>query len=197
MSPSDEARLQIFRDAGALLEGHFLLTSGLHSPRYLQCALLMQDPARAERLCRDLAQRFADRKVTCVMGPALGGIIVAHELARALGVKGLYAERENGKMALRRGFGLSPGDRVLLVEDVVTTGGSLLEILALVQAAGAGLAGVAALADRTSGRDPGLGMPLEALVKVDVPTYKAEECPLCRAGIPIVKPGSRATPGKA
>jgi len=191
MAKASDDVLEVFREAGALLEGHFLLSSGLHSPRYLQCALVLQDPARAARLCRRLARRFKGRRITCVMGPALGGILVAHELARALGVRGLFAERDSGRMTLRRGFALAPEDRVLLVEDVVTTGGSLREILELVRAAGAEPAGVAALVDRTSGRDPGLGLPVEALVTIEAPTYAAAECPLCKEGRPAIKPGSR------
>ena len=187
--------LQTFRQAGALLEGHFLLSSGLHSPKYLQCALVLQDPARAERLCGRLARAFADDRAEVVMGPALGGIVVAYELARALGAQALFAEREEGRMRLRRGFRLERGRRVLLAEDVVTTGGSLREVLALAREAGAEVVGVAALVDRTSGRESGFGVPLTALVKLDVPTHRPEECPLCRQGVPLVKPGSRQAPG--
>ena len=191
-----EAILETFREAGALLEGHFLLSSGLHSPKYLQCALVLQDPARAERLCSRLARAFADDRVETVVGPAMGGILVAYELARALGARAIFAEREEGRMRLRRGFRIEPGQRVLLAEDVVTTGGSLREVLALVREAGAEVVGVAALVDRTSGRDPGFGMPLTALVQLDVPTHVPEECPLCREGVPVVKPGSRTAAGR-
>jgi len=191
-----EAILEVFREAGALLEGHFLLSSGLHSPKYLQCALVLQDPARAERLCSRLARAFADERVETVVGPAMGGILVAYELARALGATAIFAEREEGRMRLRRGFRIEPEQRVLLAEDVVTTGGSLREVLALVREAGAEVVGVAALVDRTSGRDPGFGMPLTALVQLDVPTHVPEECPLCREGVPVVKPGSRTAAGR-
>ena len=191
-----EAILETFREAGALLEGHFLLSSGLHSPKYLQCALVLQDPARAERLCSRLARAFADDRVETVVGPAMGGILVAYELARALGARAIFAEREEGRMRLRRGFRIEPGQRVLLAEDVVTTGGSLREVLALAREAGAEVVGVAALVDRTSGRDPGFGMPLTALVQLDVPTHVPEECPLCREGVPVVKPGSRTAAGR-
>jgi len=194
MSESGDAILKVFREAGALLEGHFLLTSGFHSPKYLQCALVLQDPARAERLCKQLAERFRSQGVTCVVGPAIGGIIVAHEVARALGTKCLFAERQDGAMTLRRGFTICPKDRVLLVEDVVTTGGSLREVADLIRAAGAEVVGVASLVDRTSGRDPQFGAPFEALVRVDVPTHAPSECPLCREGLPVVKPGSREKP---
>jgi len=191
-----EAILEVFREAGALLEGHFLLSSGLHSPKYLQCALVLQDPARAERLCSRLARAFADDRVETVVGPAMGGILVAYELARALGATAIFAEREEGRMRLRRGFRIEPQERVLLAEDVVTTGGSLREVLALVREAGAEVVGVAALVDRTSGRDPGFGIPLTALVQLDVPTHVPEECPLCREGVPVVKPGSRTAAGR-
>jgi len=191
-----EAILETFREAGALLEGHFLLSSGLHSPKYLQCALVLQDPARAERLCSRLARAFADDRVETVVGPAMGGILVAYELARALGATAIFAEREEGRMRLRRGFRIEPGRRVLLAEDVVTTGGSLREVLALVREAGAEVVGVAALVDRTSGRDPAFGMPLTALVQLDVPTHVPEECPLCREDVPVVKPGSRTASGR-
>ncbi len=196
MSDQD-AILEVFREAGALLEGHFLLSSGMHSPTYLQCALVLQDPGRAGRLCSELARRFTQSDVRTVIGPAIGGIVVAHEVARALGVKALFAERQDGRMTLRRGFAVEAGERVLLAEDVVTTGGSLREVQQMVTAAGADVVGVASLVDRTSGRDPGFGMPLVSLVAIDVPAYSADDCPLCREGLPLVKPGSRATPGGA
>jgi len=194
MPPSADAVVATFREAGALLEGHFLLTSGLHSPKYLQCALVLQDPARAERLARQLAATLAAERVACVVGPAIGGILVAYELARALGVRALFAERQDGRMTLRRGFALRPGERVVLAEDVVTTGGSLREVQDLVTAAGAEVVAVASLVDRTSGRDPGFGLPLRSLLVIDVPTYDPADCPLCRQGLPAVKPGSRPTP---
>lgn len=189
MPEREKPVLDAFRDSGALLEGHFLLTSGLHSPKYLQCAQVLQHPALAERLCRQLAKAFAGDNIQCVIGPAIGGIVVAYELARALGVRAIYAERQDGKMTFRRGFAVEHGERVLLVEDVVTTGGSLREVMDLVAAAGAQVVAVAALVDRTSGRDPSLGVPLTALLKVDVPAYPAEDCPLCRSRVPLVSPG--------
>ena len=190
------AILDVFRGAGALLEGHFLLSSGMHSPTYLQCALVLQDPGRAGRLCGELARTFAEVDVQTVVGPAVGGIVVAHEVARALGAKALFAERQDGRMTLRRGFAVEPGERILLTEDVVTTGGSLREVQEMVTAAGADVIGVAALVDRTSGRDPGFGMPLVSLVEINVPAYEADDCPLCRDGLPLVKPGSRKRPGE-
>jgi orotate phosphoribosyltransferase len=172
-----------------LLEGHFLLTSGLHSPKYLQCALVMEDPARGERLCRLLARAFAGDRIQCVVGPAIGGIVVAYELARAMGVRSVFAERVDGTMTFRRGFAIRPGERVLLVEDVVTTGGSMREVQELIKTCGGEVVAVASLVDRTSGRDAGFGMPLTSLVKVDVPTYSPEVCPMCTAGLPLVSPG--------
>jgi orotate phosphoribosyltransferase len=189
MAAHDDAVLDVFRKAGALLEGHFLLTSGLHSPKYLQCAQVMQNPAVGGQLCGQLARAFAKDNIQVVVGPAIGGILVAYELARALGTRAIFAERQDGVMMFRRGFGISKGERALLVEDVVTTGGSLREVMDLVRSAGGEVVAVASLVDRTSGADPGLGMPLTSLVKVDVPTYPPESCPLCQAGVPIAKPG--------
>jgi len=191
MAEHHEAILNRFREAGALLEGHFLLTSGRHSPAYLQCARVLQHPDLAEDLCSRLARAFADEGVETVLAPAIGGIVVGHEVARALGARAVFAEREKGRMTLRRGFALRSGERVLCVEDVVTTGGSLKEVQQLAQAAGADVAAVAALVDRTGGADPGFGMPLTALVRIEAPTYVPEDCPQCRQGLPLVKPGSR------
>jgi orotate phosphoribosyltransferase len=189
MALHEEPVLNIFREAGALLEGHFLLTSGLHSPKYLQCARVMEDPARGEHLCRQLARAFAGDRIECVVGPAIGGILVAHELARALKVRSVFTERQDGKMTLRRGFEIRQNERLILVEDVVTTGGSLVEVKDLVMALGGEVVAIASLVDRTSGRDPGLGTPLTSLLKIDVPTYMPESCPLCAAGVPLVSPG--------
>jgi orotate phosphoribosyltransferase len=183
--------LELFRKAGALLEGHFRLTSGLHSDRYLQSALVLQYPDLAAALGSALAERTRHLQPTAVLSPALGGIVIGHEVARALGVRGLFAERQEGALTLRRGFALSSSDRVLVVEDVLTTGGSTRETAAVAQAAGAQVVGAAAIVDR--GRDPArLNLPLQALVQLDVPTYDPASCPLCAAGQPIVKPGSRA-----
>ena len=191
MAEHHDAILDRFREAGALLEGHFRLTSGRHSPAYLQCALVLQHPDLAEDLCSRLARAFVDDGVATVLAPAIGWIIVAHEVARALGARAVFAEREDGRMTLRRGFALGRGERVLCVEDVVTTGGSLREVQQLAADAGADVVAVAALVDRTAGRDLGFGMPLTALVEIEVPTYVPEDCPQCREGLPIVKPGSR------
>lgn len=186
--------LKVFTDNGALLNGHFLLTSGLHSPRYLQCALVLQDPHVAEKLCAALASKAqADErigKVDLVIAPAIGGIIVAHEVARALGVRALFTERQDGAMTLRRGFRINPGERALVVEDVVTTGGSTREVIEAVRTHGGVPVGAGSLIDR-SGGSVDLGTPRHALAVLEVPTYKPEDCPLCREGSPVVKPGSR------
>lgn len=180
----------IFEKTGALLTGHFLLSSGRHSDRYFQCALVLQHPSYAELLCRELVRRLDVGRVEAVVGPALGGIIVSYEVARALGVRSLFAERENGRMTLRRGFALSPGERVLVVEDVVTTGGSVREVLEAVRQSGAEAAGVAALVDRSNG-SVDFGLPFYSLLTLPAASYLPQECPLCRRGEPLVKPGSR------
>ncbi len=184
--------LAAFRESGALLEGHFLLSSGLHSPKYLQCAQVLQHPELAEKLCVDLGRQLGQMEIDTVIGPAMGGIVVAYELARALGVRGIFSERnKDGQMELRRGFSVKSGERMLVCEDVVTTGRSSKEVIALLRSMGAEVVAVASLVDRTSGKDPEFGVPFEALLKVEVPTYAADECPLCKQGQPLVKPGSR------
>jgi orotate phosphoribosyltransferase len=188
---TDADVLDLFRQSGALLEGHFKLSSGLHSDRYLQSALVLQHPARAERLGRALAERTASLGATAVLSPALGGIVIGQEVGRALGVRALFAERQDGTLQLRRGFTLSPSDRVLVVEDVITTGGSTLETIAVAREAGATVVGAAAIIDR--GVDPArLDVPLHALVKMQVAAHDPAACPLCAQGLPVVKPGSRA-----
>jgi orotate phosphoribosyltransferase len=173
-------------ETGALLEGHFQLSSGLHSDRYVQCARLLQHPDLASQAASALAARL-DLAADVVVGPALGGIVMAHEVARALGVRAIFAERKDGQLVLRRGFQLAPGERVLIVEDVITTGKSAREVAALVDAAGAEVAGYAALVDRR-----GSDLPITALVAFDLQTWDPESCPNCAAGQPIDKPGSRA-----
>ena len=188
------AGVQDLVDAGALLEGHFRLSSGLHSNRYVQCALLFQEPTRGRRMCEELARRVTTAlgraSVDRVIGAAVGGIVVAHELAAALGVRGGFAERTGGTMELRRGFAIASGERVLIAEDVVTTGGSAAEVAQVVTAAGGTVVGVAALIDRSQGAR-GNDLPLVPLLQVDVATWPPDDCPLCRQGIPAVKPGSR------
>jgi len=187
---SSDAVLELFASQGALLEGHFRLTSGLHSTGYLQCALVLQQPELAERLGREIAARTRDLGATAVLSPALGGVVIGHEVARALGTRALFAERVDGRLALRRGFVLSPSDVVLVVEDVVTTGGSTAETIEVARAHGARVAGAAAIIDRSGGA-VALGVPFLALAERSLPTYTAETCPLCARGLPAVKPGSR------
>jgi orotate phosphoribosyltransferase len=187
-----DAVLDLFRKSGALLEGHFRLSSGLHSDRYLQSALVLQYPEFATALGRALAERVRHFQPTVVMSPALGGIVIGQEVGRALGVRAIFAERQEKTLLLRRGFSLEASDRVLIVEDVITTGGSTRETAVVAEAAGALVAGAAAIIDR--GSDPArLALPLQALVRLEVPTYQPDSCPLCAKGIPVVKPGSRAS----
>ncbi|MEW6517362.1 MAG: orotate phosphoribosyltransferase [candidate division FCPU426 bacterium] len=186
----------LFEESGALLSGHFQLTSGNHSNRYLQCALVTQHPGHAASLADALAGRFKDQDVDVVLGPAVGGIVLAQEVAQALyrqgrrQVRAIFCERVDGRMALRRGFSLSSGERVLAVEDVVTTGGSVQEAVALAQAAGCTVVGVGCLVDRSSA-PPQLGAPLVSLLKVNADLFPPDNCPLCRQGLPAIKPGSR------
>jgi orotate phosphoribosyltransferase len=183
--------LGLFRRVGALLEGHFRLTSGLHSPGYLQCALVLQHPAEAEACGRAIAGRVRELNVQAVISPAIGGIVIGQEVGRALGVRAVFAERQDGALTLRRGFSLAPGERVLVVEDVVTTGGSTRETIDVARAAGATVVGAASIIDRSGGQQD-LGVPYHALATVALPTYQPESCPLCAAGSPAVKPGSRS-----
>ena len=182
--------LSLFRSSGALLEGHFKLSSGLHSPGYLQCAVVLQHPRHAETLGRALADLLRDLGGNVVLSPALGGLIIGHEVARALGVRAIFAERQDGVLTLRRGFSLSPADRVLVIEDVVTTGGSTRETMNVATAAGATVVGAGAIIDRSGGA-PSLAAPFRALVTLTLATYQPDACPLCAAGTPITKPGSR------
>lgn len=182
--------LAIFQETGALLEGHFQLTSGLHSSRYLQCALVLQHPRHAQWIGQALGSRFGDERVSAVVAPSIGGIIVAHETARALGARALFTEREAGVMMLRRGFRVDPGERVLVVEDVVTTGGSTRETIDAVGSAGGLVVGAGLVVDRSGGAVD-LGIRREALLTLEVPTYRPEQCPFCLQGVPPIKPGSR------
>ena len=192
---SADSLLRVFEEKGALLQGHFLLTSGLHSPRYLQCARVLMDPPLASRLGAELAERLrphlASARPVAVVAPALGGVIVAHEVARALGCLGLFTERQDGQMTLRRGFALGEGDPVVVVEDVITTGGSTREVIDAVRARGARVLAAGSLVDRSGGRAD-LGLPRESLLSLEVPTWSAESCPLCAQGSKPEKPGSRA-----
>lgn len=194
MAMTDAEVLAEFRAAGALLEGHFILSSGLHSPRYLQSARVLMDPARAERLAAALAAKLPEgvrEEAEAVVSPAMGGIVIGHELGRALGIPAMFVERPTGKFEFRRGFALAPGTAVLLCEDVVTTGLSSREAIAAVSAAGGRVIHAAALVDRSDGTaDP--GVPLTALLRLAVPAYPADALPPELAALPAVKPGSRA-----
>jgi orotate phosphoribosyltransferase len=187
---TSEQVLDIYRKTGALLTGHFLLSSGLHSEQYLQSALVLQEPDIATRLCAALAEHFMDERIEAVIAPALGGVFVSHETARALGVRALFAERVNGELTLRRGFIIKPGERVLVVEDVITTGKSTKETIRVVQQAGGVAIAAASLVDRSGGKAD-IGVPYKSLVTLNVPAYAPEACPLCKAGSSPVKPGSR------
>ena len=197
LPPAEVVRL--FRECGALLEGHFLLSSGMHSPYYLQCARVLMEPARATRVCAALIARvrreLPELLIDAVVAPALGGVVLGYELARQLNVASLFVEREGGRFALRRGFALEPGSRVLLAEDVVTTGLSSRECLACVTAAGAAVVAAACLIDRSGGRAD-LGVPLVALAQLDLPVFPPDRIPPELAAQPATKPGSRpgATP---
>jgi len=190
--PTDTAPiLDRFRRAGALLEGHFRLTSGLHSPGYLQCALVLQHPREAEALGAAIADRVRGLGAQTVLSPALGGIVIGQEVGRALGVRAIFAERQDGRLTLRRGFALERGEKVLVVEDVVTTGGSTRETIDVAREAGAVVVGAAAIIDRSGGQQK-IDVPFHVLAEVSLPTYDPASCPLCLAGQPVVKPGSRS-----
>lgn len=188
--------LAVFKERGALLEGHFVLSSGLHSPRYLQCARVLMDPQLATRLGGQLAGALrpllGSEKPAAVVAPALGGVLVAHEVARGFGCRGLFTERQEGAMTLRRGFALDEGEAVVVVEDVITTGGSTREVVDAVRARGGRVLAVGSLVDRSGGVD--LGVPRRSLLSLEVPTYSADACPLCAAGGKPEKPGSRPAP---
>ena len=181
-----------FKESGALLEGHFVLTSGLHSPVYLQCALVLQHPRDAEQFGRSIAEHFQAENIQTVASPAIGGIVIGHEVARALGARFIWTERQDGTMVLRRGFSVAPGERILVVEDVVTTGGSTRETVAALQASGAQVLGAASIIDRSSGKAD-VGVPRIALATLDVASVDPAVCELCKRGEVATKPGSRKT----
>jgi orotate phosphoribosyltransferase len=180
-----------FRDTGALLEGHFQLSSGLHSTVYLQCALVLQFPDKAENFGRAIAEKFRDAGIQLVASPAIGGIVIGHEVARALGARFVWTEREAGQMTLRRGFTVSPGEKTLVVEDVITTGGSTRDTIDALNRAGADVIAAASIIDRSAGTAD-VGVPLTALASLKVLSVEASECDACKLGEPVVKPGSRA-----
>lgn len=182
---------RLFQQTGAILDGHFVLASGLHSPRYVQCALALQYPEQATRLGERLAAYFRSLEVQVVVAPAIGGILVAHEVARALGARALFAERKGGRLQLRRGFRLRPGERVVVVEDVVTTGQSLREVVQIVRDQAADVVGLGALLNRSQSEILPLGPPLHALLTLPIPVYQPDQCPLCRQGLPLEAPGTK------
>jgi len=191
--------LKMFKDRGALLEGHFKLTSGLHSDSYLQCALLLQYGCDGDRLGAELARKIKaqakDKPVTAVVTPAIGGIVLGYVIARSLGVRAIFAERVDGKFILRRGFALAPGEEVIVAEDVITTGGSVREVAALVEDAGARVAAFAALAERGES-DAHFPAPKHVLLRLPLITYPPDNCPMCKGGLTLVKPGSRPEPAR-
>jgi orotate phosphoribosyltransferase len=182
--------LTLFRRSGALLDGHFRLSSGLHSPGYLQCALVLQHPRDAEALGAALGNLVRSLGAQTVLSPALGGIVIGQEVGRALGVRAIFAERQDAALTLRRGFSLEPGEKVLVVEDVVTTGGSTRETMDVARTAGAVVVGACAIVDRSGGKQS-LDVPFHALLPMEVKTFQPDACPLCQQGVPVVKPGSR------
>ena len=187
-----EEVVKVFIDSGALIEGHFLLTSGRHSDQYMQCARVLQYPHYTEKLARQLADKFRDDNIEIVIGPALGGIVVAYEVARQLNVPAIFTERLDGEMVLRRGFVMDAGQRALVVEDVVTTGGSVKEVMNVVEKFGAKVVGVGVLVDRSNGKVD-FGVKQEAVLTMDISSWEGSDCPLCARGkLPLVKPGSRA-----
>ena len=185
-----EAVLDEFRRSEALLDGHFRLTSGLHSPVYLQCALVLQFPENAEKFGKAIADQFNGKGIQLVASPAIGGLVIGHEVARALGARFIWTEREGGQMILRRGFTVSPGEKTLVVEDVITTGGSTRETVEALEQAGADVVGAASIIDRSSGAAE-VGVPRVALATLNVKSVDPSECELCKRGVEVVKPGSR------
>lgn len=190
MTFSSESVLDLFRQTGAYLNGHFRLTSGLHSPEYLQCAMVLQYPKHAESMGRALAAAIRATP-DVVVSPAMGGLIIGHEVARALGVRHIFTERDSDrKMVLRRGFAITPGEKAVVIEDVITTGGSSVEVIELLRAMGADVIAAGSVIDR-SGGTAGLGVPRAALATLKVTAYEEAHCPLCAQGVPLAKPGSR------
>jgi len=180
----------ILEKTGVLLTGHFQLTSGKHSNKYLQCAKIFQHPDISAEISKDLAEKYDGYDIDIVIGPAVGGIILAYEVARQLEVRALFAERENGIMTLRRGFEIQPGSKVLVVEDVITTGGSVKEVIDVVRSAGGEVVGVAAVVDRSGGKAL-FDVPFKSAIKIDIEVFDPLDCPMCKSGSKAVKPGSR------
>ena len=187
---TNEEITQCFLDSGALLEGHFKLRSGLHSNRFFQAALLLQYPDIAEKVCSELAAKFADKGITAVISPAVGGLIVGHELAKALGVRAIFADKENDELILKRGFSIGKGEKILVGEDVVTRGGRVQQTVDLVKELGGEVAGIAVIVDRSMG-NASFDIPHDSLMKLELETYDPESCPLCEKGMEITRPGSK------
>lgn len=187
---TQEHILEHFRASGALLEGHFILSSGLHSPNYLQCALALQNPKDAIEFGRAIAEHFTNEKIETVASPAIGGLIIGFAVAQALNVRFIWTERENSRMTLRRGFSVKENERILVVEDVITTGGSTRECIETLETSGAKVASAASIIDRSNGKAD-VGIPRVALASLDVPSYSTEVCPMCAKGEIAIKPGSR------
>jgi orotate phosphoribosyltransferase len=187
---TNEEKFELFKKSGAFLEGHFLLSSGLHSPQYVEKFRVLEYPEYTEKLCIDIAAAFKDDKIELVIGPVTGGIILAHEVAKALKVKSMFTERVDNVMSLRRGFNFKKGTRILLVEDIVTTGGSIFEVIELIKSLHGEIVGVGYLVDRSGGK-VNFGVKQYPLVNLDIVTYSQENCPLCKANIQLIKPGSK------
>ena len=185
-----DEKIRLLINAQVLQTGHFRLTSGRHSDKYMQCARVFENAKYAEPICKDVADAFRNQNIDLVIGPAIGGVIMTYEVARQLGVRSIFAERENGAMTLRRGFAIEPGSRVLVVEDTITTGGSVKEVIELIKQKGGVVVGVGSVVDRSNGTVD-FGVPLHAAVAMAVVSYEETDCPLCKQGIPITKPGSR------
>ena len=186
---TEDAVKDLLIKTGAIMDGHFLLTSGLHSPHYVEKFNVLQQPKYTQMLCEAMAEKFRDQNIETVVGPMTGGILLAHETGKALGTRAIFTERVDGKMAFRRGFTLRKGERVLIVEDIVTTGGSVKEVIAAVKEAGGVPVAVSMLVDRSGGKASFGDVPCTALLRMDVETYTPEECPLCKSGIPMTKRG--------
>src|SRR3989338_3383514 len=185
--------MKLLKETNALLEGHFVLSSGLHSEKYLQCALILQYPDYAETLCKELAKKIKKKykNIDLVISPALGGVIVGYELARALGVRSIFTERKEGQMQLRRNFKIKKGEKVIVCEDIITTGGSTKEVIDIVKSSGAEIVAIASIVDRSGKEDIFGKIPSFSLYKINIQTYQPDICPLCKQNIPIDKPGSR------
>ena len=183
--------VNLLKSSGALLSGHFQLRSGLHSDHFFQAALLLQYPDKAETVCRHLAEKFRGVEISAVISPAVGGLIVGQEIARALGCRAIFADKEDGQLVLKRGFAIRPGEKILVAEDVVTKGGRVQQTIDLVRSFGGDPVAVGIITDR-SGGTVDFGIPLFSLIKLNLPTYQPEECPLCKQGIPVVRPGSKS-----